>query len=301
MHDLQCPTAQTHLWRSELLGVVGHLELGQGPVEYYRRGSGPAIVFAHGWGVNANVWRKVVAKLAGEFTCYSLDLPFGAHRRPMAQHADLSPQGCGQLIGDIIAALQLQDVTLVGNDSGGAYSQVSISQRPERIARLILNSCETRYDTFPPPLFATLPILARNLNVLRAGLEILEDPSARLAPSAYGSLIKHPLDELVFDSYVLPPTVNDDILRDYAKVMSSADTEQIHRACDALIQTFDKSVLFAWSQEDKVFPIANAHRYAEALRNACVVVTEDAYSITSEDQPTWLAAAIAKFVREDQR
>ena len=138
----------THLWRSKALGVEEEVSLPQGRLQYFRRGAGPVVVFAHGWLANANLWRNVVARLADRFTCIALDLPLGAHRIAMDPDADLGPGGCGDLIAAALAALGLLDVTLVGNDSGGAYSQIAVASDPQRVARLVLNSCETPYSEF---------------------------------------------------------------------------------------------------------------------------------------------------------
>src|SRR5215831_5846654 len=137
-------------WRSPALGQARAVELAQGTVEVFERGRGPTIVFAHGWLANANLWRKVVEPLAARFHCVVPDLPLGSHRVPLLPGADLTPQGCGALIADLIEALDLSDVTLVGCDSGGAYSQIAVAARPQRVARLLLTSCETLYDSFPP-------------------------------------------------------------------------------------------------------------------------------------------------------
>ncbi len=284
-----------HLWRSELLGAPGELELRQGHLHYFTRGDGPTIVFCHGWLANANLWRKVVDRLAGEHTCVTLDLPFGSHRVAMAEDADLTPDGCGALIADALDALQLSEVTLVGNDSGGAYSQIAAAARGERIARLVLNSCETPFDEFPPPPFDGLPRAAENVDALRGLLDALRDRSVRATPLAYGLLVKHPLDDVVSDSYALPCLYDEGVLGDTSKVMSSARSEPVHAAGARLIAELDRPVLFAWSPEDRVFPIANARRYADQLRNARVEEIPDAYSFTPEDQSATLADTLASF------
>jgi hypothetical protein len=89
---------EPHRWRSPLLGESHQLSLAQGTVEYFRRGSGRPLVFAHGWLANANLWRQVVDLLADRFDCIALDLPFGAHRIGLEPNADLSAAGCGALI-----------------------------------------------------------------------------------------------------------------------------------------------------------------------------------------------------------
>ena len=87
---------EAHRWRAPWVGERRELELAQGRLEYFERGDGPVLVFAHGWLANANLWRKVVEHLATGFRCVTLDLPLGAHRVPMADGADLTPQGCGK-------------------------------------------------------------------------------------------------------------------------------------------------------------------------------------------------------------
>jgi pimeloyl-ACP methyl ester carboxylesterase len=284
-----------HRWRSELLGSPERVSLPAGKLELFRRGSGPPVVFSHGWLANANMWRDVVELLAERFTCFALDLPFGSHRLPMLGEADLSPAGCGELIAGALEELGLQDVTLVGNDSGGAYSQIATAAHPERVGRLVLNSCETPYDEFPPPPFDGLPAAAADPAVLGELLGALREPEVRRSPAAYGLLIKHEIDRRVFDSYALPCLHDPAVLRDTAKVMASAASAPVHAAGSELIAGFRRPVMFAWSPEDQVFAPAHAERYAAALADGHVVPIDDAYSFTPEDQPAALARAIAEF------
>jgi pimeloyl-ACP methyl ester carboxylesterase len=289
------PVDAPHLWRSELLGDEHELELPQGRLRYFARGEGPPIVFCHGWLANANLWRNVVPALAERHTCIALDLPFGSHRVAMAEHAELTPDGCGALIADSLDALDVHQATLVGNDSGGAYSQIALAARPERVARLVLNSCETPYDEFPPPPFDGLPEAARDAATLGTLLGALRDPAVRATPPAYGLLIKHPVEQRTSDSYALPCLYDEGVLRDTAKVMSSASSAPVHAAGERLIAELEKPVLLAWGPEDRVFAWANAKRYAAALKNGRLESIEDAYSFTPEDQPEALAGAIARF------
>jgi pimeloyl-ACP methyl ester carboxylesterase len=287
--------SEPHRWRSPLLGERLELELPQGRLEAYRRGEGPPLVFAHGWLANANLWRRVVASLADRFACHVLDLPLGAHRVALDRDADLSAGGCGELVAAAIAALGLGGVTLVGNDSGGAYSQIAVSRHPERVARLVLTSCETPHDEFPPPPFDGLPAVAANPAQLRQLLGVLEDPEVRKLPAAFGLLAKHPLDAAVSDSYALPCLRDDGVLRDTAKAMAGASTATVREAGERLAESWRRPALLAWSAEDPVFPLDHARRYAGELPCAELVELEDSYSFTPEDAPTGLAAAIAAF------
>jgi pimeloyl-ACP methyl ester carboxylesterase len=284
-----------HLWRSDALGLEGEVSLPQGRLRYFRRGEGPPLVFAHGWLANANLWRKVVELLADRFTCIALDLPFGAHRIAMDPQADLSPAGCGDLIASALTALELSEVTLIGNDSGGAYSQIAVASNPGRVARLVLNSCETPYSEFPPAPFDGLPAMARDPEALRRLFEALRDRTIRSTPPAFGLLVKHPLEDIVSDSYALPCIEDRSVLLDTAKVMSSASSGTVQAAGRRLIAEFERPVLFVWSSEDQVFAPGDARLYSEALSDGRMVLIEDAYSFTPEDQPGCLAEEIARF------
>jgi pimeloyl-ACP methyl ester carboxylesterase len=288
-----------HRWRSELLGEPRSLPLPGGTVECFERGRGPTVLFCHGWLANANLWRKVVDLLHDEYRCLALDLPLGSHRRPMEVDADLSPTGIAGLIAATIELLELEDVTLVGNDSGGAYSQIALSGHGDRIggrvSRLALTSCETPYDEWPPPPFDGLPAAARDPQVLRELLKALEDAALRATPPAYGLLLKHPIEPEASDSYALPASRDEGVLRDVAKAMSSASTAPVREAGEHLIAHSELPILLVWSSEDEVFPLAHAARYAKALRHGCLVEIDDAYSFTPEDQPAAVAAAIDGF------
>ncbi len=290
------PQSPPQLWRSSALGEMSEVQIGQSRLQYFRRGAGPQIVFVHGWLANANLWRKVVDALADRYSCYVLDLPLGAHRIPMHPDADLSPAGCGSLIASVLQELDLRDVTLVGNDSGGAYSQIAVASGTDRVARLVLNSCETPYSDFPPAPFDALPSIAKDPAMLGQLFEALRDRAIRATPPAFGLLIKHPIDDLVSDSYALPCVTDKSILRDTCKVMSTAASAPVQEAGNQLIAMFKRPVLFAWSPEDQVFAVADAKRYAEALSDGRVALIEDAYSFTPEDQPERLAEKIARFI-----
>jgi pimeloyl-ACP methyl ester carboxylesterase len=285
----------SHHFRSPLLGQPDRVTVTHGPLEMFVRGQGPAIVFAHGWLSNANLWRNVVDRLADRYRCIVLDLPLGAHRVPAAADARLDVGACGAIIAEAIERLGLADVTLVGNDSGGAYSQIALSRYPSRVARLVLTSCETPFDEFPPKPFDGLPAVAQDADQLGQLLAALEDPAVRKLDGAFGLLVKHSLDPAVSDSYALPCVRDPEVVRDVAKVMAGASTEAVHRAGRALIDRWHKPTLFVWSREDPVFPIEHARRYASELADASIVEVDDCYSFTPEDQPAAVADAIAEF------
>jgi pimeloyl-ACP methyl ester carboxylesterase len=291
--------SETHLWRSELLGEQHRLEVDGGVLDYFERGEGPVLLFSHGWLANANLWRKVVDRLHSDFRCLVLDLPLGSHRIAMSEEADLTPAGVAGLIAEAVDRLVPGGATLVGNDSGGAYSQIALASHTEKLAkrvdRLVLTSCETPYDEWPPPPFDGLPAAARDAEVLGQLLGVLGDPAVRALPAAYGLLLKHPVEPEVSDSYALPASRDPAVLHDVAKVMSTASTAPVRKAGEALIAGDAPPTLLIWSDEDAVFPIEHAARYAEDLPDGTLIRIGDSHSFTPEDQPAAVADAIRSF------
>jgi pimeloyl-ACP methyl ester carboxylesterase len=280
-------------WRSEALGPARTLDLPQGRLRVHMTGQGPPILFAHGVLVNANLWRKVVPRLDG-FTCVTLDLPLGSHLEPMPG-ADLSAPGLADLIADAIEALDLTEVTVVGNDTGGGLTQIMATRRPERIGRLVLTSCDA-FDNFPPRFFRIVLAPARIPGAAPVAFAGMRLRPLRRLPIAYGWLTNKPIDRDAEDSYVLPALTRREISGDLRRVLGGLDPEYTLDAA-AKLQSFNKPALIAWSAEDRFFPPEHGRRLAKLIPGARLEMIEGARTFSAEDQPERLAELIGSFVR----
>src|SRR5215207_3343551 len=117
--------------------AMNEVSLPEGTIRYRDTGAGEPLVFMHGLLVDGRLWRKVTPLLEDRFRCIVPDLPLGSHAEAMNPDADLSPPGVARIVADFMAALDLADVTLVGNDTGGAISQLVATRHPERLGRLV--------------------------------------------------------------------------------------------------------------------------------------------------------------------
>jgi pimeloyl-ACP methyl ester carboxylesterase len=277
---------------------MNEVQLPQGTVRYRDAGSGPPIVFAHGVIVDGRLWDGVVGELSGEFRCIVPDLPLGAHEVPLAAHAERTPAGVARLIADFIEALDLTDVTLVGNDTGGALSQIVATRHPERLGALVLTSCDI-YEDFLPPLFKPLQFLARIPGGLKAIAVPLQWRPLRRTPPAFGWLMKHPIDPAVEADWIRRFLADAGVRRDASELVAAIDPAYTLRAAEDLPR-FGKPVLLIWAAEDKVFKPAHAKRLAAAIPGARLEMVEDSYSFVPVDQPRRTAELIREFVRESQ-
>lgn len=280
-------------WRDPALGEAKILELPAGRLRYHDVGEGPTLVFVHGLLVNANLWRKVVSRLSPDFRCVVLDLPVGSHIVTREPAADNGPLAVVEMIGDAIEALGLEDVTLIGNDSGGAMSQVLVTNRPERIGRLVLTSCDFR-DNFPPKMFSYFKVTIAVPGGLWVLAQSMRVRAVRRLPIAFGWLAKKGIDRAAEDSYVLPVIQSSEVRRDTHAFIAGADTAITNAAADRLGE-FSKPALIAWSADDKVFPRSDAVALAAALPGSRLEWIDDAYTFSMEDNPARLADLIHDF------
>lgn len=270
--------------------------LPEGTIRYRDQGSGEPLVFVHGFLVNSRLWDPVVERLQGEFRCIQPDLPLGSHRTPMSPDADLSPPAIAELLVSLLDSLGLDRVTIIGNDSGGAISQLLATAHPERVARLILTNCDL-YEDFPPKLFAYFHVVARVPGALNLLAQSMRIKPLRRTPIAYGLLTKRRLDEALLDDWVQPVADSAEIRRDANKFMRGTSGKLTVQAAKDLA-SFTSPTLFAWAPEDRLFKIKNAERLAPTMPDARIVRIADAKTFVSLDQPEKLAEAIAGFVRE---
>lgn len=281
---------------SSELGQQREVTLAQGAISYRERGSGEPIVFVHGALVNGDLWRKVVPLLAGDYRCIAPDLPLGSHRTAMPAAADLSPPAVAKLIADFIAALDLQNVTLVGNDTGGAMCQLVVTRHPERIGRLVLTNCDA-YDVFPPALFKPLFLGAHVPGFVWAIAQPLRLAVLRRSPLAFGWLAKKGIPDEITRSWLEPVLRDRGVRRDAAKLLKGARPRYTREAARHFGE-FDKPVLVAWAKEKDFFPYECGERLARDFPRGRLEPIDDSWTFVPEDRPERLAELIGAFARE---
>ncbi|HEU5267207.1 MAG TPA: alpha/beta fold hydrolase, partial [Jatrophihabitans sp.] len=196
------------------------IDLAQGQVRY--RVAGPAdateppVLFVHGLLVNAELWTGVADGLAAQgIRSYAPDLPLGAHSLPLHPDADLTPRGVARLLIAFLEALDLTDVTLVGNDTGGALCQFLLDIDHSRIGRLVLTNCDA-FDKFPPAPFNLLVKAGRRPGVLRALAAPMRWTWVRHSALGYAPLVRKPLDPELTRRWSMPVLTDAAVRRDTA-------------------------------------------------------------------------------------
>lgn len=268
------------------------IELPAGRIRYREAGEGKPVVFVHGFLVDGRLWDGVVDALSDRCRCIAPDWPIAAQQIAMKPDADLTPPGVAAIIASFLEALELEDVTIVGNDSGGAMSQVLVTTRPERIGRLVLTNCDT-HDNFPPGMFKAMPPLAR----LPGGMTLIAAPFriGALARRAFKPFARTEIPADLVASWMKPALSDPGVKHDAKKVTIGMNKRHTLAAAERLSES-QLPLLLTWAPGDKLFPISNAERLAKETPNARLVEIPDAGTFVPLDQPQRLADEIATFV-----
>ena len=270
--------------------------LSQGTVRYREQGppDGPAVLFVHGFLVNGSLWDDAADALAARgFRTLQPDLPLGSHPIALDPDADLSPRGVARLIAAFAEAVGADDVTLVGNDTGGALCQFLLDTDPSRIGRVVLTNCDG-LTTFPPKPFGLILGAARHPGLFRLAMLPTRVAALRHSPLAFGLLVQRKLDPARSAGWVEPYLSDAGVRRDAAKLCRAVRPAELADVATRL-RRFDGPALFCWAPRDRFFTIDLGRRLAACFADARVVEIADSATFVPLDQPLRLADEIAAF------
>jgi pimeloyl-ACP methyl ester carboxylesterase len=283
--------------QKQAIGPYREVRFAQGTIRYREIGAGEPIVFVHGLLTNGTLWRNVAPTLAARgYRCILPDWPLGAHSLPMDPDADLTFSSLARLVDEFLTALDLRDVTLVGNDTGGALSQVVVTTYPERVGRLVLTNCDA-FANFLPLLLRYFQWGAHVPGFVWLASKLLPIRPLQRLPFTLGWLTKDPIPAAVLDGYFAPMRRDAAIRRDLEKVLRAISPQVTLAAADRL-PGFARPVLIAWAPEDRLFTWSFAERLAARFPDARLVPVPNSYGFIPEDQPLVLAGLIDEFLRE---
>jgi pimeloyl-ACP methyl ester carboxylesterase len=277
------------------------LETRLGPVAWRSFGQGPALVFFAGALANGDLWRDVVAALDDRYRCITIDLPLGAHPWPLSQGADRSADSLARLLLDCLELLEVDDATVVANDTAGGLLLLSLATgHPalRRVGHLVLTNCES-YDQFPPDqlkkaaaLCRMTPRLARALVRAQSWLQ-LRSPTIRRRGIA--TVAASGLDDERAESFFGPASRDPMVAGDLVAAMAGFRPQLLVDAA-AAIPRFDRPVLVIWGQDCGFFPSAAGQRLASEFPSATLVTIPGAKTWVPVDNAPAVADAIATFV-----
>jgi pimeloyl-ACP methyl ester carboxylesterase len=266
-----------------------------GVIEYHEVGSGPPVVLLHGLLMDHMLWDQVLPLLPEGFRYLRPVLPLGAHRRPMRPGADLTMRGQVGLVAEFLDALDLEAVTLVHSDWGGALFLTAYGL-DQRVARQVILPCEA-FDNFPPGLPGKMVALAVRLP---GGLQIaarqLRIGRLRRLPMMFGQMARRPISDDLARRWTEPVLRDPGIRRDLlAYCRSALDKKTLISDTEAL-RRFTGDALVLWSPDNRVMPPEHGRRLAELLPAGRYAEVPGAYVLSMLDEPETVAGEISRFL-----
>ena len=273
------------------------IDLPNGTVNYRVAGpedpAAPPVVFVHGFLVDGTLWSRTAARLAEQgIRSYAPDWPLGSHPIALNDGADQSPRGIARHIISFLEAMGLDDVTLVGNDTGGAICQFVIDTDASRIGRLVLTNCDA-FENFPPAPFDTLFKSFRSAKAIRALVAPMRATPVRHSMAGYGMLAPE-FDADQTRAWVEPCLSDAGVRRDTAAFAREADPGDLLDVATRL-GAFERPVLLVWGNGDRFFKVDFARRLRDVFADARLVEIEEGQTFVPIQHPGRLAEEIAAF------
>jgi haloalkane dehalogenase len=264
------------------------LDVGAGEVAYRRIGTGPDVLFVHGWPVSSATFRKLLPHMVDHVTCHLIDFPSAGSSR-FDVDTPMSIEQHIETVRRVVDMLELDKVAVVGHDSGGLIARHAMVGDPRMSAMGLIN-------TEPPDpswRFRSF-VAARRLPGLSAGLGwVAGKPRIRRRRLVFGdAFADRSLLDGEFDEFFFAPLHQIPAHRDAAvKLLRSFDMQhvddlrRIHRRIVVPVQ-------LVWGDQDPFFPVGVAQRMVTDFPDAQIEIIEGAGLFSHEERPADVARAL---------
>jgi pimeloyl-ACP methyl ester carboxylesterase len=251
----------------------------------------PPVLFVHGILVDHRLWLKVAEELARKgFRCILPDLPLGSHTIPVDEGVPLTPVTVAGMVHELIGALDLHDVTLVGNDTGGGLCQLLVDAHSDDVGRLVLTNCDA-FEKFPPFPFTVVFAMIRGPRTIRLMSALMRSAALRRSPLGFGLLLNRG-DDALTASWVEPLGADPRIARNLVSLLRAVGATDLTDVATRLPR-FAKPVTLVWGMADRCFTPALGRRLAALFSNAAMVEVPAARTFVALDAPAAVVDAIA--------
>src|SRR6266851_7066900 len=246
------------------LPVRRSVQTASGRISYVEQGSGPVALFVHGVLLNSHLWRHQLADLSDIRRSIAVDLL--AHGdTEIAPGQDVSVTANAKMLKDFLGALKIDQVDLVGNDSGGGISQIFAALYPERVRSFTLTNCDT-HDNWPPEAFKPFLAMAAAGNLHGTLETMLMDKSVYRSPQALGPAYEHPerLSDYSIEKYLRPLFRTEQRTHDLQRFLAAFDNKHT-LAIETQLKTLKAPTLIVWGTDDVYFDVKWSRWLADTI------------------------------------
>ena len=240
------------------------VETASGRISYAEAGAGPVALFVHGVLLNKHLWRRQLAGLSDIRRCIAVDLL--AHGdTEITPDQDVSVTANAAMLRQMLDALAIDQVDLVGNDSGGGIAQIFAALNPDRVRTLTLTDCDT-HDNWPPAPFKPFLEMAAAGGLADTLGAMLADKAVYRSPGALGPAYERPetVSDADIEAYLRPLVRTPQRTRDFQRFLAAFDPRHT-LAVEPQLRRLMAPTLLVWGTDDVYFPVKWAHWLAGAI------------------------------------
>jgi pimeloyl-ACP methyl ester carboxylesterase len=266
-----------------------HLDVGAGEVAYRQVGSGPDVLFVHGWPVSGATFRTLLPHLVDHVTCHVIDFP-GAGSSRFSSTTPLTVAQHVQTLRRTVDLLDLTSVAVVGHDSGGLIARHAMAGDPRLRALGLLNTEQSQGLTWRFKMF----LWARHLPGFGAGLAwAVGRPRWRRHRLLLGDAFADPsLLDGEFDEFFLKPINEIPARRDAAVRLLRSFDERWVTELETVHRRITVPVVLVWGDQDPFFPVAAAREMVGDFPDAHLHEVKGAGLFCHEERPEEVARAL---------
>jgi haloalkane dehalogenase len=265
------------------------LDVGAGEAAYWSVGSGPDVLFVHGWPVSGATFRTLLPYLVDHVTCHVIDLP-GAGASRFTPHTALTIDQHIRSVRTVLDLLALDDVAVVGHDSGGMIARHALAGDSRLRSMGLINSEQPHGLSARFKLFLAarhIPGFGTGLGWASGRKRLRRNPLVLGGAFADSSLLDGEFDEFFLQPLHTSPEHRDAavrLLRTFDK-RYVIELAAIHRRIDVPVQ-------LVWGDQDPFFPLEWAKEMVSTFPDARLEVIEGAGLFAHEERPAAVAEAL---------
>ena len=279
-------TEATELFRS---APQRFLDVGAGEAAYRRVGTGPDVLFVHGWPVSSATYRRLLPHLVDHVTCHLFDFPSAGDSRFDARETELSIARHIETVRQVIDLLELDQVAVVGHDSGGMIARHAVVGDPRLRAMGLIDTEQLQLNWRFKAFIASTkaPGFGRILGWAAMQRRIRRNPLV-----LGGAFVDNDLLDGEFEEVFLRPLHEDpDRLTAAVRLARSFDVGHVEQHAE-LHPRIDVPVKLVWGEEDQFFPVEWAREMVGSFPDASLEIIPGAELFSHEERPAEVAAAL---------
>jgi pimeloyl-ACP methyl ester carboxylesterase len=249
-----------------------------GTISYVEQGSGPVALFVHGVLLNGYMWRHQLAQLGDIRRCIAVDLLAHGNTEISATQ-DVSVTANAHMLAQFLDAMKIDQVDLIGNDSGGGVCQIFAALYPERIRTLALTNCDA-HDNWPPEAFKPFVAMVATGGLPGTLSAMLADKSIYRSPQALAAAYERPesVTDDTIETYLQPHTRTPQRTHDLERFVNAFDCRHTV-AIEKQLRKVQAPTLIAWGTDDIYFDVKWSHWLEKAIPGTTRRVEFDAARI----------------------